>query len=623
MADFEKTKKTIGVESMDDRMRADMLSKFKSAGGQVLSERDIRRKEKLAQNEGTSKKSQKSQTFSRSSTSDKAGDFSSKNRGGSSSAVYIEGDNKNNKPVVDRQTLEQEMGSIVNRFVIRFKCWANHVTKFRASEVLPEFMSEMNLEAKIGLMEFNMVGNDLLGNPDFTPRIMKELDKLSPLYVELIARAHKLLDMDELTSMLEGYNMNPYESVPLSKISQPIYSLFRKLYYLYPFQATYKKAVITGYEILQILEKKPAIIYSTKKKKVGTEISNIFDKIFYKLYLLILRNENKNIPLSSGYMEELIGIRDSERPGKRRVGESLSINEKEEEKEDSSQKDKKEEVSEEQQQMDKELAYGLSLMNYITIPDLRKKHDRKNEYPFLPNADKCFLSFMFLKEFDYEYSFILTTKKIILKQNTTMINKMDNRQKMLDIYELYRPCIEQFRIYVDLLQEISKHRSNPGKNYIEASKKNQHYDNKRISQSRNTRNAIKDYVDKSLDAFSLLIEDMKDKKDIVTNPDDPIVFDSIESKKRLHKKTVKECITDAYCYTLAFSYRLNEGDLFGGVVELTPDEMKRSFGTESKSGGSEEAKKEKAGGSEEETPKPDLVSNDPEGFDVIENSIDI
>lgn len=621
MADFEKTKKTIGVESMDDRMRADMLDKFKSAGGQVLSERDMRRKEKLAKNEAA-KKSKSQTSRSNTSSSEKPVDFSYRQkRGGGTASVSIEpGDNKSNKPIVDKKTLEKEMGSIVNRFVIRFKCWANHVTKFRSPDVLPEFLSEMNLEAKIGLMEFNMVGNDLLGNPEFSPRIVKELDKLTPLYVELIAMAHKLLDMEELTTMLESYNLNPYESVPLRKISQPIYSLFKKLYYLYPFQATYKKAVLTGYEVLQILEKKPAIIYNTKKKKLGTEISNVFDKIFFKLYLLVLRNENKNIPLSSPYMEELIGIKDSERPGYRKVGDTFSMNENEEEDKKDEEKNNKEEENEEKEELDKELAYGMGLMKYLSIPELRKKHDNKNEYSSLPDSDKCFLSYLYLKEFDYEYSFILTTKKIVLKQNTTMINKMDNRQKMLDIYELHRPCIEQFRIYVDLLQEIIKHRSNPGKNYIEASKKNQHYDNKRISQSRNTRNAIKDYIDKSLDAFSLLIEDMKDKKDIVSNPDDPIVFDAIESKKRLHKKTVKECITDAYYYTMAFSYRLNEGDLFGGVVELTPEEMKRSFGSENEVENEKEDKTKDKKSEKKNNPAPEEPVDT---FEVIENSIEI
>ncbi len=61
--------------------------------------------------------------------------------------------------------------------------------------------------------------------------------------------------------------------------------------------------------------------------------------------------------------------------------------------------------------------------------------------------------------------------------------------------------------------------------------------------------------------------------------------------------------------------------MFGGVVELTPDEMKRSFGTESKTDeiGIDKGKLE----TEKSETKSGLLSNEPEGFDVIENSIEI
>ena len=36
---------------------------------------------------------------------------------------------------------------------------------------------------------------------------------------------------------------------------------------------------------------------------------------------------------------------------------------------------------------------------------------------------------------------------------------------------------------------------------------------------------------------------------------------------------------EAYCYSYAFATRLTEGgDLYGGVIELTPEEMLASFG---------------------------------------------
>ena len=76
--------------------------------------------------------------------------------------------------------------------------------------------------------------------------------------------------------------------------------------------------MLTAYEVLQRLENKPAIIYATKKKKISSEISVVFDKMFEKLYYILIRNENKNIPMVSLYMENLLNILESEKPGKER-----------------------------------------------------------------------------------------------------------------------------------------------------------------------------------------------------------------------------------------------------------------------------------------------------------------
>lgn len=61
---------------------------------------------------------------------------------------------------------------------------------------------------------------------------------------------------------------------------------------------------------------------------------------------------------------------------------------------------------------------------------------------------------------------------------------------------------------------------------------------------------------------------------------DVLTLDSMESRKRLNKKPVKQCIMEAYCYLMALYDRLETGDLFGGLVELTPEQMKSSFGVE-------------------------------------------
>jgi hypothetical protein len=79
-------------------------------------------------------------------------------------------------------------------------------------------------------------------------------------------------------------------------------------------------------------------------------------------------------------------------------------------------------------------------------------------------------------------------------------------------------------------------------------------------------------------SMAFLINDMKGAKQIVANMDDAVRFDAeFEKGKRLSGRTVKQCITDAYCYAFAFKERLANGDLFP-LAPMTDEEMQSSFG---------------------------------------------
>jgi hypothetical protein len=475
--------------------------------------------------------------------------------------------------------MEKEMGSFINKLMIKFKCWANNVTPFSSSNLLPQFLSELNLEFKSAIMEFKLVSNELLSNPELSPKITKSLDKLSPIFVELIAAAGKIYESSEITELLEDYNLNPDAPVPIHKVATPLYSIFTKLYYIYPFQATYKKAVTAAYDAMQRLENKPQMIYNTKKKNSLNAISIVFDRYFEKLYLAIIRNENKNIPMISLYMENLLKIEDSLKPGKRKVGEDIPNMNKP--KEDEKSKENAEGTEEEKVEESKspELILGMELLMKPTIEELRKKHDPRNELAEMPDSDKALLSYLYFKEFDFEYSLVLTTKKIIIQPTLINGNKIDNKAKLLTIYELSRGCMDQFKIYTDTFKEFIKFKSAPTSNYIEYSKKLTQLEQRRGQQSRTVRATIRDYIDKTCEALGLLLNDIRGPKEIVGNIDTILSFDSVETKKKLNRKSVKEAITEAYCYTAAFASRLaeNGGDLYGGIIELTPEQMYKLY----------------------------------------------
>lgn len=579
MGDFDNTKRAIGVGKLDDSQRKDMFNKFKSAGGEVI-------KEKTPAKEDDNKKSRPEPKVRQGSVSRGSDEGRSSSRGGGSSSQgrspSKEDANANKSQLDSKAQFEKEISSFSARFSIKLKCWLARVTPFGSSDLTPKFMHDFSIRAKQALIELQYSGNELLANQQYSPQLSKTLDRINPLLVELLAIGQRLYNGPELTDITEPIMTAPESPVAIERVRNQIYSLFKRMYILYPYQETLKKSFTQAYDELQKLEGKPSLIYANKKRKVLQEIDTLFDGFFDRLYLVVIRAENKNIPLISRYMENLLGITPEDKPGQRKSGENVPGGKQVETKEerDAENAAKEEEKKEEEVPLSKEQAYGLRLMQMYSIPKLRKKFDPKNEYINIPDADKALLSLFYFYEFDDEYSFVMTTKKIDIKPGSLNGVKVDYRQKMLDIYESTRTIIDQFRIYHDILRELEKHKANPGVNYIEASKKLTGIEQKRTGQSRTVRLAIKDFSLKSRDALLVLIKDMKGKKEIVANMNDVLTLDSMESRKRLNKKPVKQCIMEAYCYLLALHDRIETGDLYGGLVELTPEQMKSSFGVD-------------------------------------------
>ncbi|WP_425460594.1 hypothetical protein [Leptospira ilyithenensis] len=583
MPEFDNTKRSIGVNRLDDSARKDMFNKFVSAGGEVLKEKPDPKEEENKRNRPEPKVRQS--TVSRGSGDE--GKSRSRSGGGGSGRDSKSGSGvSDNKPGVDpKLEYEKEISGFIARFSVKLKCWMGRVTAFGSSDLIPSFMHELSTKGKQALIECNYSATEILGNPSVSPGLSAKLDKINPLLVELIAMCQKLYNGPELTDITEPILAAPESPVAIERVKTPIYNLFKKMYILYPYQETLKKSFLQAYDEMQKIENKPALIYASKKRKISQEIDILFNTFFEKLYLVVIRAENKNIPLVSRYMESLLGIFPEDRPGQRKAGENVpgGVDPKAKAEEAKKQEEEKEKAKEDEKEpvsLSKEEAYGLRLMQMYSIAKLRKKFDPKNEFGFVPDSDKVLLSYFYFREFDDEYSFVLTTKKIDLKLVHLNGVKIDYRQKMLDIYESTRPVTDQYRIYLDVIRELQKHKANPGANYIEASKKLTTIEQKRTGQSRTVRMGIKEFAQRSRDILLDLIKDMKSKKEIVVNMNDVITFDAMESRKRLNKKPIKQCVMEAYCFALALFDRIESGDLYGGLVELTPEQMKESFGME-------------------------------------------
>ncbi len=570
MSNIDKTKKSIGLNKIEEKDRQEIFKKFIDAGGQVIKE------------DSNNKDDQKSkQPTSKPSKTPIARDRKKSTIQRSPQRPINNPDTVQNDP--SPRIYENQYSSFWSRFFLKLKAWSSKVTHFGDPILKPEFLSELNLELKESLLIFNMSSRDILGTPEVYQQVITELSKESSLYPELIIRGGKLLDYSELETLFEDYKINPNIEIPISKVYPSLYSLFRKLFFLYPYQNTYKKAMEKGFDLLEKYEKKPSAIYKAKKKQFKQNHFFIFEKAFDKIYLAVLRHENINIPLTSDYMNLFLEIKNDERIGSMKTfifsePEVVQPIEKDKNDPNSEETIEKEEVVEEESPI---LTLGKELLLTTPLEVLRKKHDQKKDYTDINIADKSFLTYIFFKEFDTEYSLVMTTKKINI--NTTNVNglKIDHRENLMSTYEMTRNCSEQFRIYIESLREYEKIKTTPLSNYIEQSKKMTQADQKKNIQSRSFRSSVKEYFSTVTSSLKIFIDDMETEKVIIGNSDDILSFDNVESKKKLNKKKIKDAITESYAFSFALLDKLSgDGDLYGASLEETNEEMKANYGIE-------------------------------------------
>jgi hypothetical protein len=557
LANLDKTKKKIGLDKMDDRSRKAMFQKFVDGGGKVIDEdqKDPSSKKKII---------------------DRSSPLVGGTKGKSPSETNL------NLRIPTFREEEGDMDSFIARLSVQFKCWVGGVSSFSSSpSILPKGLTAIHLDGRESIMALQGAATELLGSRSFGDKVTRDLDFISPIHIELILICKKIFDSSEFNTIGEKANSN--SPIKTKDIIQPIKSIFKKLYILYSQQDTLRKSFMMGYDSMIKLDARPNTVYQSQKKRLPKLIKKLFNEVFETLYLIIIKHENRNIPMFSLTMENILGIKIEDFPGSRRVGaknfEPVVTQEEEQKKAEEliDEIDKEIEDEEEEILLTKEEEVGVRLMKSLEPIKLRSQYDPKNEFAGIPNQDKALLTFFFYREFEEEYSFVLTNKKIKINDIIEIGNKINFQEKSNDIFESTKPIYDTIKSYIIACKDLREFRATPVTNYIEASKKTSALEAKKGTISKNLRTYVQIFMDKTKDLLKIYIEDMKAGNRIIGNQDEVFTFDGNSSRKKLHKKLIKECIFESYCYAYTLAKRIEKGDLFGGISDLNQEEYGKAF----------------------------------------------
>lgn len=587
--EFDQTRAAIGANELDNAERKEMLERFKSAGGQVLREKSLAEKQEDARRAAEAR-------------SGGAGGAASRPAGGGAALPEVklpselrreqardEADRAQRARAEYEKALKKLKGPGA-RFMVKLRCFLAGITPFAGNVIKPGFVQFLNLELKQALIEFNLIGNDLfLQRPSIGKKIMHNLDAKNPLLMETLEYAHHMYNSEYFNTFATAAQNGA--GVPVESAAAAIKSIYRTLYILYPFQETFRKAM--GYALDVFTPEAHAAKLSQeslqgmilKQKRFHTNTKIAFQTAFPKLFHLVCLADATDYPPFSPLLEKAIQVTQNDKLGQRKKGDGSTLESQaaDQPAEGAQPEEKVEEKKEEEKKGGiydtKEYQYGFSLMKMRNPQQLVERYDKsKRMLEKVPINDRILLSYLYFMEFDYEYSFVLTTNKITINVDYSGGVKSDYKKQMADLYNESRAIIKAYEKYEEMLQEYRAAKDRKSSNYIEKSKLEEKAKGRADMEGRNTRGLIRSFMDNVAKSMAYLIADMKGAKQIVANMDEAVKFDAdFEKGKRLNGKPVKQCIMDAYCFAVAFKERLANGDLFP-LTPMTDEEMQSSFG---------------------------------------------
>ncbi|PKL18395.1 MAG: hypothetical protein CVV49_05915 [Spirochaetae bacterium HGW-Spirochaetae-5] len=545
MKEIDKTKQNLRVNEIDDSQRKDLFNKFKDAGGQVISDRDARRSLVIDRDKQKQHQQRLDEHYSNKRV-------------------------PSNQRVVSQKKISSAMpvrsSSAFDRFRIRMRLRILGVTGFNTVFFKNSFFQKFNDYYKPSLIEIQMIFLSLYKkDPKTGNRIIRSLDRISPIYYELCENAGDLYQPILIDQILDSYRNFPDIPQPLSELRDSINELFRPLFIL----KSYENSILNSFEKaidMSISYSEGKKDKNIRKKDLKNALFVVFDKLYPRLHTIFCHYHGILFTETDKVIEEILSIYQSEKPGNRvRRDDSRSVQvdyaEEPDLQIDSEQPDEK--VIE-----NDSVKEGLKLMYRLDINSLRSIYDKKGEFELLNNTDKVLLAYLLFLEFEKEYSFILTTNKIKYNIDFSTNVKIDYRIKMQDIFNQLKKCQDAFRSYYDTFIEYNKiFNQKPMNNnqYIAYSKRLDEIAKKKKQAGSMSRMVIKSLMDNLAAEFEVLIDDMNGRMKFISNPQDILEFSyEIEGEKKLKNKKIYEAIEIIYNYASALSHRISsEGDLSG------------------------------------------------------------
>ena len=522
MREIEQTKNSLKTGDMDVSVKREMLDKFKQMGGKVYSD-------KTSDNNKGSK--------SRTSVISRGSSQNSSNK----EAVSTE---SKRQLLIDMHKSESE--TFLNRLFVKIKAKLGSVSNFKG-DVSVNFVKQVNNELGKTFLDLRLMQKVI--NPKAMDLIKDEI----PIHKFIFQQIFSLYQLDIFQDIQHQLKFSVGSYTASSYYKKSFYYIFKRLYLLY----TYKKTVDRLLVIItkNIQDDKAKIIY----RHIRRDFNKLYTYYFEKLYLFVISAEKRNIPIISILMEDTLSITEEEKT----EGFEAKPDDTEEEGLEEEDDDSEDEIEEEKDLGDsiknEFLERGLELINSKDISLKKTNFLLKKEMENFHDDDINYIIYLTFKEFDMEYSPILTTSQIQIDKKLELESKNMTYSDFLNsIYDSLLSISKEFEKYNQAKDDYAEFQKTKPPNYIIAAKNESEFSSKLSNRALGFRLALKKILEDVIFVFERLINNMNDHETdekIVLNPSDIVDIESINDST-LPQKSVKDAIGDTYSFCVAFLHKI-------------------------------------------------------------------
>ncbi|HOV13516.1 MAG TPA: hypothetical protein PK771_04465 [Spirochaetota bacterium] len=550
MASLDEIKKKLNLDELDKDTRANMFNKFVEKGGKVIAQekktqntiRFNREQQKIVQDKMKSKNEElRKRDYSYSNNSKNSKDENKQKKHKRYFSVFLSG-------------IFQGLFTFSNKFTPKFS--------LAIQNEFGEILSTLNYSVSLII---NM-------EPEKKWEAFEVINKNPSYSFELLMRIYNLYKLNSISRM-QSFFKN-FNNIICPEVIDDIKLFYKELLILHPYWETTKEVVwksLLLYE--QITGKAPLI----NRSKLNKFIDSLLGYYFPNFHLTLNYNIGEKTPYEYEVMYKNIGVTPEEEFG---VYTKQLIEDKkrwylELEKEKEERKKLLEE-SVEKKEIDKLPKYvqkGLQIIDNVIEKIKTKSKDDSKAKNFQPNEKMLHFYFLF-KEFDEEFSFILTTSQIRITPRTEGGKRIDIKSEFDEENIKFNEVNSFVREYFSLMEQFNKLNEELRNNPIALSQKITLLNSKRMQTFNEIRTRSSVFFKRFSISLQKLINDYNQEKILLQNGDDLLHFQvELGEKRKFEGISIIKAIAAAFSFSSALHYYVTSGKLSSKGLLLDQEEQ--------------------------------------------------